>query len=46
MLAAGIAPKISPAQKIRTEGEKLQQQSLAIGIIEWLIDNWVNTSSQ
>ncbi|VDN82160.1 unnamed protein product [Brugia pahangi] len=46
MLAAGIAPKILPAQKARTEGEKLQQQSLAIGIIEWLIDNWVNTSSQ
>ncbi|VDK62166.1 unnamed protein product [Onchocerca ochengi] len=46
MLAAGIAPKISPAQKVRTEGEKLQQQSLAVGIIEWLIDNWVNTSSQ
>ncbi|VDP12876.1 unnamed protein product [Onchocerca flexuosa] len=45
ILAAGIAPKIS-ALKIRTEGEKLQQQSLAIGIIEWLIDNWVNTSSQ
>ncbi|MCP9260972.1 Baculoviral IAP repeat-containing protein [Dirofilaria immitis] len=32
--------------KIRTEGEKLQQQSLALDIIEWLIDNWVNTSSQ
>ncbi|VDO23589.1 unnamed protein product [Brugia timori] len=46
MLAAGIAPKILPAQKARTEGEKLHQQSLAIGIIEWLIDNWVNTSSQ
>ncbi|VDK73715.1 unnamed protein product [Litomosoides sigmodontis] len=45
MLAAGMAPKISPTQKARTEGEKLQQQSLAIGIIEWLIDNWVNTSS-
>ncbi|KAL3998353.1 Ubiquitin-conjugating enzyme family protein [Acanthocheilonema viteae] len=45
MLAAGIAPKVSPAQKTRTEGEKLQQQSLAIDIIEWLIDNWVNTSS-
>ncbi|CAG9537736.1 unnamed protein product, partial [Cercopithifilaria johnstoni] len=45
MLAAGIAPKLSPAQKARTEGEKLQQQGLAIGIIEWLIDNWVNTSS-
>uniref|UniRef100_A0A915PSQ5 UBC core domain-containing protein n=1 Tax=Setaria digitata TaxID=48799 RepID=A0A915PSQ5_9BILA len=46
MLAAGIAPKISSAQKARTEGEKLQQQTLAIGIIEWLIDNWINTSSQ
>ncbi|KAM3721402.1 Baculoviral IAP repeat-containing protein [Dirofilaria immitis] len=46
MLAAGIAPKISSTQKIRTEGEKLQQQSLALDIIEWLIDNWVNTSSQ
>ncbi|EJD76030.1 ubiquitin-conjugating enzyme family protein [Loa loa] len=46
MLAAGIAPKLSPAQKAHTEGEKLQQQILAIDIIEWLIDNWVSTSSQ
>ncbi|VDN07059.1 unnamed protein product [Thelazia callipaeda] len=45
MLAAGIAPKTSHTQKTRTESEKLQQQNLAIGIIEWLIDNWVNTSS-
>ncbi|VDN27467.1 unnamed protein product [Gongylonema pulchrum] len=45
MLAAGIVLRTSGAQKTCTMGEKLQQQNLALDVIEWLIDNWVYTSA-
>ncbi|VDK37152.1 unnamed protein product [Gongylonema pulchrum] len=46
MLAAGIVLRTPGAQKTCTMGEKLQQQNLALDVIEWLIDNWVYTSAQ